>query len=310
MIRLAALRALGWSSLYTLVIVAAAHGVTYEPNEVGRIVLKSNRYGAYQQYVPLSAQPPKDLTVVVHGTLGKDTDGLVSSRAFIERWVSAAEEHGSIILAPAFDNENFGGTSGPGGGYRGLWGRHIGADEFVNRIVLSYSRDLPGLDGKFRLYGHSAGGQFACRYVVRHPHRIRSAVICAPGEYAFPDPNVKWKYGMAAMSRRMRWTKGEPSKRVRVEPDPAGWKASSTLPIAVVVGARDDQPGNTIPGHPDGGRVTRARGWVRAMRTLAQENGLSPGVRLHVVPGVGHNSAELTPTSIRTLFSRSVQDDL
>lgn len=299
-------------ALVALMIVAApsAHASAFEPDEVGRIVSKSNRYGSYHQYVPYSAQPPKDLVVLVHGSVGTNGSASNSSRTFIERWVGAAEDHGAIIIAPAFDQENFGGHAGPGGGYRGLWGRHIGADGFVNRIVSNYMSENPQLNGRFRLYGHSAGGQFASRYVVRHPHRIRSAVICAAGTFSFPDPDVKWTNGMATLTRRMRWSNDEPWKQIRVEPDPLGWREASVLPIAVVVGARDTEPGKHIPGQPDGGHVVRARAWTRAMRTLAQENDLAPGVRIHVVPGVGHNSQALTAMSIRALFARSVDGDL
>lgn len=305
------------SIVRALIILAAVfafasptYAKAFEPKEVGEIVLKSNRYGSYHQYVPWSAQPPKDLVVVVHGSVDREGSAINASRIFIERWTGAAEKHQAIILAPAFDQKNFGGHAGPGGGYRGLWGRHIGADGFVDRIVSTYTAVYPQLNGRFRLYGHSAGGQFVSRYVVRHPHRIRSAVICAAGTFAFPNSEVKWTNGMATLTRRMRWSNDEPWKQIRVEPDSAGWRAAAALPIAVVVGARDTKPSKTISGHPDGGHVTRARAWVRAMRTLAQENGFSPGVRIHVVPGVGHNSQELTTASIRTLFQRSVDGDL
>ncbi len=287
-----------------------ANGAAFEQNEVGRIVSKSNRYGAYQQYVATTAKPPKDLVVVVHGMLGANGSATSAARTFIERWVNAAEEHGAVILAPAFDQENFGGHAGPGGGYRGLFGRHIGADAFVNRIVAPFTTEFAELNGQFRLYGHSAGGQFASRYVVRHPHRIRSAVICAAGTFAYPDPDTKWTNGMAPLERRMRWSNNDPWEQLRIEPDPGGWMLAATLPIAVVVGGRDTEPMKPIPGHPDGGHVIRARAWARAMRSLALEKGLSPGVELHVVPDVGHNSEALTPTSIRALFGRSAEDDL
>ncbi len=298
-----------WATLITIAIAIPASGQAFEPDEVGRIVLKSNQFGSYHQYVPQS-KPPEDLAVIVHGRLRRKDLAVGTSREYAERWVVAAEEHGAIIIAPVFDEENFGGVYGPGGGYRGLWGRQIGADEFVNRIVSRYFIEMPELNSRFRLYGHGAGGQFACRYTVRHPHRIRSVTISCAEEYAFPDPDVQWKYGMAPMTRMMRWKGEKVGKRVRVTPDPAGWTVASALPISLVVGALADEPRSSIPGHPqNGGYVTLARGWAKAMQSLARKNGLAPGVRAVIVPSMENNGGNLTAVSIRELFERSADVD-
>jgi pimeloyl-ACP methyl ester carboxylesterase len=80
------------------------------------------------------------------------------------------------------------------GGYRALAGKEIGADELVDGIVGQYRAQLGG-EERFYLYGHSAGGQFAGRYAVRHPDHLKALVLSAPGRYAFPDPQAPWPYG-------------------------------------------------------------------------------------------------------------------
>ena len=171
--------------------------------EAGKVVAKQTPHGSYLQYVP--SRTPHGIVVVVHGTPADDQPAIDNAAKYIEHWIAPAEEHAVLVVAPAFDAENFGSTNGPGGGYRGLYGREIGADEFVHEIVDQYRMGQSAMPNKFILYGHSAGGQFVARYVVMHPERIVAAVISAAGKYAFPDPSAEWPYGMGTLTRTMKW---------------------------------------------------------------------------------------------------------
>ncbi len=108
-----------------------------------------------------------------------------------------------ILIAPAFAQSNFGPRRGPGGGYRGLFGREISADRFVNLIVDNYQTLLRGVERRIYLYGHSAGGQFVSRYTLMHPDKIVAAVISAAGTFAFPNPNVKWTNALARKNNQI-----------------------------------------------------------------------------------------------------------
>lgn len=272
--------------------------------ERATVVRKDLPEGSYLQYVPRQLSSPGRVVVIVHGSLGDDDAAISAADEFIRRWTSLADESGCVLIAPAFDQENFGGRAGPGGGYRGLFGRHVGADDFVNRIVDRYKALLPGYDGTINLYGHSAGGQFASRYVVRHPQRIRAAVISAAGTFAYPDPDVRWTNGMAPLARPIRWSDDEPLRDIAITPDPDGWLAAAQLPITVVVGEQDIAECKPIAGHRGNTHVARARSWVADMRELARKHGKRSGVRVVCVRGVGHNSKELTPECQRHI-SRS-----
>ena len=117
------------------------------------------------------------------------------ARGYVERWRPFAEEHCLILLAPAFG-------SGKLAGYRELFGRRIDPDELVNRLVDAFGgRFVEGFDGRFLLYGHSAGGQFASRYLVAHPRRLQAVILSAPSTYPFPESAVAWPYGMAPVER-------------------------------------------------------------------------------------------------------------
>ena len=272
--------------------------------EKGRVVGKATAHGEYRQYVPRSVGPQFGTAVLVHGMLGRNEEAGEVAERFIRRWIPAAERRGIILLAPAFDQENFGGHRGPGGGYRGLFGREIGADEFVNEIVDRYKQVSGKYDGRFYLYGHSAGGQFVSRYVVRHPERVVAAVISAAGTYAFPNPEVPWTNGMAPLVRSMQWHGTDDVQHIDIQPDPQGWVKAATLPIVVVVGSHDVEALKGIAGQKGGTRLERARHWVQDMNESARRHDQEGRVRLVVVTGPGHNSAQLTPTCVQHLFGR------
>jgi pimeloyl-ACP methyl ester carboxylesterase len=271
-------------------------------DERGTVVLKSVEHGRYVQYVPRDCGEGWRVAVLVHGMLGRSEEAVDVARRFIERWTAAAAERNVILIAPAFDQKNFGGRRGPGGGYRGLFGREIGADAFVNEIVDQYKALSSEYDGRFYLYGHSAGGQFASRYAVRHPQRVIAAVISAAGTYAFPNPEVAWTNGMKPLVRSMRWPRSDESMHISITPDPMGWVEAATLPITIVVGTEDTELLPGIQGQDGKTRIERARRWVGAMNRLAREHERGGRVRLSLVEGVGHNSADLTGTCIESLL--------
>ena len=271
-------------------------------SERGRVLVKELTYGRYLQYIPTQLASPVRIAVLVHGSLGENEPALTVAERFIKRWIPEAEKRKLVVLAPAFDQENFGGRAGPGGGYRGLFGRQIGADEFVNRIVDQYKSAWPSFDGEIYLYGHSAGGQFVSRYVVMHPERVRATVISAAGTFAFPNPDVPWTNGMGRLRRTMQWGEADEPKRIDIQPDPGKWLRAATLPITVVVGRRDTEGSKAIPGQEGRTLVERARRWVAAMNRLARDHQKVGRLRLVVVEGAGHSSAQLTPVCMEHLF--------
>jgi len=268
----------------------------------GQVLERHTDFGAYALYVPEAHAPPLDVLVLVHGTPSNPEEVPSLARRFLERWVELADERGLILVAPAFDQPNFGSISGLYGGYRGLNGRHIGADEFVHVILDSVAAVNPGQDPRFYLYGHSAGGQFTNRYLVRHPDRIRAALISAAGRFAFPDPDAPWHFGMDSIERSIEGPEPGEERLLQVTPEPDGWVRAATLPVTVLVGDLDTDPQPSRPGQLGVTRIEIAQHWVDAMNDLAREHGETGRVRFVIVPGVGHNSAALTPASQAALF--------
>lgn len=281
-----------WAVLAVLLAVAVPAGAPgpaeAQADERSTVLHKKLVHGEYVQYLP--RQAPKGILVIAHGSTEAGEDVAKLAETFLQRWVKFADEHRLVAVAPVFD-ANFGSwEKEPGialGGYRGLAGKQIGADEFVHHILEQYRHQV-GSDGRFYLYGHSAGAQFAGRYAIRHPDRLRAAVLSAPGRYAFPDPGAPWPYGQKEVS--VRANPSEPARMIR--PDPEGWRKAAALPITVVVGTADTEPQPSRPGHLGKTRVEFAQQWVEAMTRVAPQGGTR--VRLLTVPRVGHDSARLT----------------
>lgn len=270
---------------------------------LGEVKKREHEHGTYHLYVPDSYTAESNVVVVVHGTPDPDQDATELARTFIDRWTDFAEETGSVIIAPAFDRQNYASTGGAYGGYRGLYGREVGADEFLHNVLDQVNLIAPTSEDRFYLYGHSAGGQFANRYVVRHPDRVLGVVLSAPGRYAFPverlyGEKVEWHYGMGSVSKEIKWPNGD-RERIDIESDPEGWAQAASRPITIVVGTEDQEPQPCRPAHcardmTETTRVAIGIKWFRDMGSYAVSEGYTPQMDFELVRGVGHNSAALT----------------
>jgi poly(3-hydroxybutyrate) depolymerase len=243
-----------------------------EPLVPGQIVERRTPYGDYFEYVPHTVVEPALVAIVSHGSYGDDQMDLELSRVSARRsihergWLLLADTTGLILVAPSFDHWRF-------YGYRFLKGSPIDADEFIFRIVDSYRGHFDAVDNRIILVGHSAGAQFAQRFLLVHPHRVFAAVLSSAGTYTFPDETVDWPYGR------------------RNSPNPDGFLEATVLPVRVVMGSRDtgDATGMGVAQRGDT-RVDRADAWVDAMRQFANDNGLEPRIHLVVIPGAGHSA--------------------
>lgn len=216
----------------------------------GEILQQDHEQGTYQLYVPDSYSADSDMVVVVHGTPGENDNVTDRAERYINRWTGFADSTGAVIIAPAFDQDNYASDDGSGyGGYRGPYGRDVGADEFIHQILEEVDAVLaPTSEDRFYLYGFSAGGQFANRYLVRHPDRLLGAVVGAAGRFAFPNKEVSWHYGMGSILHQSEWHDGEPLE-VDITPDPQGWVQATQLPVTVIVGDQDRAPQPCRPAH-------------------------------------------------------------
>jgi len=263
--------------------------------------------GTFSYYVP---KQPREVLVLVHGYPWRDGSRTMEqlrdhTSDYVARWRAFAEKHGLILIAPAFGSGDF-------EGFRALFGRRVDADEFVIELVdLFTQRYLDGGESRFSLYGHSAGAQFAGRFLVVHPQRVKTVVISAPSTYPIPNPAFRWPYGMRATTRREQTSGGpatgkDPAKSAGAayEPDQQGWvDALEQTSIRVIVGTADLDRRTPIAGQPGMTRVARAEDWMAAMQALAEKHNIDPDLRLVKVDGIAHDPVALTPASQRLLMA-------
>ena len=149
----------------------------------GKIIEQRNSAGQFHVYIPTRVVPNVDVLVICHGTIEK-ANAFETSKVFLERWIKLSEQTGIVLIAPAFDVRNYAsGKNVPGGaawGYRALDGRNTTPDKFIHQILDQLKNVAPKYDGKFYLYGHSAGAQFANHYLVVHPTRLNGVILSAP----------------------------------------------------------------------------------------------------------------------------------
>lgn len=284
----------------TLLLLYVVIAMFFPTAVAAQVQLHRAAAGDYQLYIP--QQPAKHILVVAHGMLGKNQQAAEQAKTYTERWISYAEQHGLIIIAPVFDDERFGNLSQGYGGYRNLFGKYVAADEFVHQLVDKYSRQTRSGSKQFYLYGHSAGGQFVARYAVTHPQRLIQAVISAAGRYSYPAPQTAWPYGAGSLNKTIRWDNGAIIRHERVSPQLINY-AKAAEKVQIVIGARDTKAQDNRPAHIGKNRIEFANSWAEAMNNLAHSYALPANIQVHQVAGVGHDSARLTEHAARLLFN-------
>ena len=264
-------------------------------------------FGTFYAYVPASVPDRPEVLVLVHGTPQGGETAESSAEYLATSWIDFAEEQGLILLAPTFNQEDFSSRLGDHAlsGYRGLFGREIGADEWVQRLVAAYQEAFGSTSEPFHLYGHSAGGQFTGRFLVTHPESVKAAVISSAATYPQPTTEVAWPFGMGELHADVEWDP-ETAVHVDIVPDKEAWLAATQIPLTVIVGLNDtgELPKSLIHGQKGNNRYVIARNWVADMTAFAEANGLESQFRLVLVPGIGHSMTGLMPYSQEALVSQ------
>ena len=237
----------------------------------GRIVWRAVRNDPSLEYFlyfpPSVGKTPRVLTCI-HGNSR-------NAHEHATAFAPVCEEYGAVLVAPIFSKELH-------RDYQrlGRKGRGARTDRTLHQVLAEVAT-LTGVDtSRFRLFGYSAGAQFAHRYLMVHPHRVERAAIASAGWYSFPDTTERFPYGIRP-SPNLPGVAFNPEEFLKV-------------PVDVFVGSQDtsmrdlrstertvEQQGVT--------RVDRARNWVAAMRSAAAAFDLEPRVQLTEVPDIAHS---------------------
>lgn len=221
-------------------------------------------------FIPRERHPDGRILVSVHGVSRNAGEHLELLRPL-------AEEHGVVILAPLFAEDRF-------RDYQrlGRKGRGPRADLALIRLL----NELEGLLGqdtsRVDMFGFSGGAQFAHRFAMAHPQRVRRLTLGAAGWYTMPDRALSYPLGV--------------HDALGLDGVRLGVTAAARLPTLVLVGEHDDNAedeelnqSNEVCGRQGRNRRERAQTWVQEMNRFAADRGDPASARLLVLPGVDHS---------------------
>ena len=247
---------------------------------IGKLSYKEYKGVKYHYYIPESAKSkrktPLKLLVLVHGR-GLNPD------VYAKRWFDVAEERGVALVAPLFDKKTF-------PNYNRLNIKKTRADLKLLQIIEDLNVLWPVNTQKFFIYGHSAGAQFAHRFAMVHPNRIIKGVASCAGNYTFPDPAVKYHYGIGQIP-------GTNDIEFNVD-------AFVQLHFAVIVGELDIDPNEAGGTEAQGkNRIERAWNFYNAMKEYAKNKEIPFNLQFAKISKVGHSSKGTTPWAKKYLFN-------
>lgn len=273
--------------------------------EAGKISEIGDRYGTFFVHVPGVLPEYPRILMLIHGTPAETETAADTAHYYIDNWQDFAESQGFILIAPAFNQEDFSSRHGEITdsltGYRGLFGREIGADEWVLRLAAAFQQEFELEAQPFFLYGHSAGGQFVGRFLVTHPDKVKRAVITSAVTYPQPKAEVAWPYGMGELHTEIRWEDGTTAP-VDIVPQTQNWIDATQVPVTVMVGMGDTEPQLQRPGQEGTDRILIGRNWVDDMAVFAEANGVRSHIEFEAIPAKGHSMLGLMPFSQATLI--------
>ncbi len=227
----------------------------------------------YRLHVPPVPHPQGRILVSVHGVSRNAGEHLELLRPYAER-------SGAFLVAPQFAADAY-----PDYQRLGRKGRGPRADLALIRLLNDLGRTLSLDTGVVDIFGFSGGAQFAHRFAMAHPQRVRHLVLGAAGWYTMPDRGLSYPYGVAD-ARGLN--------AVRLDA-----LAAARLATLLLVGEHDNSPDDEelnrsgiVCRTQGAGRLQRAQAWKRAMDAYARRRGETSAVDLRVLPGVGHSFRE------------------
>ena len=252
--------------------------------------LRSDPRFAWCMHVPesfISAPDDHRLVVAVHGS-SRNLQGYRSGFA------PHADRHRWVVLAPLFPV----GVRGDGDpdGYKMLVEGDIRYDRVLLAMVGEIQQVLSTRFPRFGLFGFSGGGQFAHRFLYVHPERLWGVTIGAPGATTRIDERFDYWLG----TRNLQAVFGKP----------LDLDTMRKVPVQLLCG-EEDTAELKIPVHL--AEKVKALGPIgrnrieRMQLLLANYQDHQMDVRLHFVPGVGHEGVRCIDAATGFLGSLSTQ---
>jgi pimeloyl-ACP methyl ester carboxylesterase len=245
------------------------------PASRGRICsrrLEADPRFAYGLFVPdeIPGEAPLGLLVAVHDSRRKYLECVHGFCAF-------ASSHQLAVLAPLFprDVQHIGLRDG----YKLLHEPGLRYDLLLHAMVDELGRSIACHTSRFFLHGYSGGAQFAHRYLLLHPQRVRAASVGAPGGVTLVDEEADWWAGVRDIDALFGQRLDESELR--------------QVPLQLMVGELDtgfdemrEQPPSRLWRSDDERRGANRIDRLRMLRRSLEAIGVRPSFQM--LPGLRH----------------------
>lgn len=215
-------------------------------------------------------------------------------------WLGLAQSEGVVLVVPELPLELYSRAQYNLGHLVDEAGEPVAADQRTFAVIETlYDQvrdDLALPDGGYQLYGHSAGAQFAHRFAFFADDPSLVGVVAAnAGWYTMPDVEVTFPHGLG----------GAPLELA----DEALIGLVATR-LTVLLGSEDNDPEasglqrDELTSLQGDTRLDRGFEFFRRGRDMAQAQGVPLAWTIEVVPGAGHDNAEMAGVAATILFNR------
>ena len=217
-------------------------------------------------------------------------------------WIDQADERSFILIVPEFSDQYF-----PGGDAYNLANIFVDGDnpssstlndeeEWTFSVIEPLFDKVQSLTDNnqngYKVYGHSAGGQFAHRFAIFKPDsRAEHILASAAGWYTVPDDAIDFPYGIAQ------------SPVVNTAPE-----AYFQKNLSIIIGKEDDDPNapglrrNETVDEQGINRLARARHFFNRSNEIAQQNQVDFNWDFTEINNIGHQFELNIPIAADILF--------
>ncbi|KYZ75539.1 hypothetical protein AXX12_12560 [Anaerosporomusa subterranea] len=241
---------------------------------------------------PSSWTPDRPVVIVLHG-VNRDAD------RYRNEWQVQAEKYNLLIICPEFSEKKY-----PGDRYYNI-GNVMDRGDEGGKVQPTSNRVYPVIDRVFdevrtrsgstrttySLYGHSAGAQFAHRFLLFAQSTKSDMIILAnAGWYTMPDRNIVFPYGI----KDIPMTDKELAKIF-------------AQPAFILLGDQDINPNHKNLRHTPQAdrqgvtRFERGHSFFEMTKVKAAELGVPFNWKLVIVPGVGHSDAGMSTMAAKLI---------
>ncbi len=242
-------------------------------------------------FVPDGCDNKCPLQFVMHGVKR-------NGEQYLDNWVEFAKARKFIVVAPEFTRKYFPKDDDYSLGRSTVeadpakWGFAV-PEHLFDELKARYGFAA----GSYRMFGHSAGGQFVHRLHLFNPnHRADPIVAANPGWYTLPQ------WGIEATSYKF------PYNTIGSRVDATIARRALSRPFVLMLGNRDtvgnDPSLNKSAGANEQGRNRLARGenFYAAAIIAAKDLGATFSWQKKYVAGVGHDNAGMAKAAIALMY--------